>query len=320
MKKVLMILGIFSVLLLLTGCGEEGPAVSTGGGYIGGTGGLLIEYIQDAPPEKVLDAAQESFAINLQLTNQGEYTIKAGEVLATLSGVNLATYDIAEPTLRNLAQIEAVRDLSDGTRLDGGISTDLSYTAEYQTDLPVDQEQTLITNVCYAYQTKATTQMCLRQEVTGRGEDSDVCKIGNPLTAGNSGGPIQITQITESRISKNAISVTMTVENLGVGKVYAPQAIEEPKCSETGTNLKEMKDTVYLSLSFPGLPGTPVSRGKFQGNSEGLLRVVNGRGQLSCTVDTSNLQETTFTEEPSIVVDYVYREDISTPILIQNVL
>ena len=320
MKKIIAILTLVSILLLVAGC-EGNTSTTSKGGYIGGNQGLIIQYALDSPPAKVLDADQETFSIALQLTNKGEYDIKAGEVIATLTGINYITYGITDSTLKNVAQIEKVKKTAEGIVLDGGVSTDISYTAGYKEDLPVDQSETIVTNVCYRYQTEATTAMCLRKEVTGKGETSDSCKVGDALIAGNSGAPIQITQMTESIAGKNQVSLTMKIENVGTGVAYTPEGLLEGKCSETGTKLKDYKNKVQVQVSFPTLPSAAVSCGKFKGTSSGTLDLVGGKTTtLSCTIDTTNLQETTFTSSPKVLVDYMYKESINQAIQIQNVL
>ena len=312
---------IVLALFMLTACGEETSTSTNQGGYIGGTDGLTIGFSAEAPPESVLDNNQEVFDINLEITNEGEHNVQAGEVMVTLTGINPVAYNVATPTQRNLVMIGAKTTAADGTILEGDVSTDINYLASYQNDLPVDQPETIVADVCYRYQTSAVSDVCLRRDVTAKGEVSDVCEVKGSLSVSNSAGPMQITQMTQNIAGKNEVLVTIKLESSGEGIIYAPEAILEPRCSETGTQLKAYKNKVHV-LVESGTPNAPVKCPKFSDTNSGYVNIVSGTGagSLTCVIDTSQVSENTFPTKAAVTLGYVYRDSISQEILIQNVL
>lgn len=320
MKKIITIVALLAVLLFIPGCGEETQSQYSGG-YIGGTDGLSMNYATNSPPAKVLDNQQESFSIIVELENLGEYTVQAGEVIATLTGINYDSYAITEPVLTNFAAIEEVSTTSAGEKIDGGVSADIAYEATFMSDLPVDQDQSIVTNICYRYKTEATSSLCLRNDVTGRGEDSDVCAVTDELTAANSGGPIQVTGMNENRAGKNTILLNLKIENSGSGNVYAPEGLGVGICSETGTDLKDYKNKVHVMLKLDDtFQEGIISCGKFMGTDSGYVNMVGGESStLSCTIDTSTMAAATFNSPVYVFLDYMYKESITQGITIQNV-
>lgn len=317
-KKILFILVLSLVLLITTGCGEDDITTSSYG-YIGGTDGLVSEYAEYTPPEEVLDNSQEPFMIGLYLDNQGETDIQANNIMATLTGIDLAAFGITTDTMRSLVPLEGKKKAQDGTTLEGGKSTEVAFEATYLNDIPVDQTATLVTNVCYKYTTKATTALCLRKDITKKGEDSDPCIIGDPIESGNSGGPIQVVSMVETKGGANAISFRFDIENVGTGEVFAPIAINEPKCSKFGTNMDTYKNRAVVTVQFPGKT-IPINCGALKNTNSGVVTMVSGKkATVNCKIDTSGMQETTFTMSPEVIISYMYKDSITKDITIKNV-
>jgi len=204
--------------------------------------------------------------------------------------------------------------------LSGDKSYDISFNAKYMQDLPADIPFNLVTNVCYRYQTKATTSLCLRRDVIKKGDALDVCTIGEPITASNSGAPLQIVSMVENAISQNKVRLLIEIQNMGTGVAYlAPEALDAAKCSETGTDMKELRDKIRVTVGF--IDGNPsVSCGTFGGSNTGIVQLISGqKSRVTCELDTSNLQETTFTKNPNVVVDYVYKDSVSQEMIVQNI-
>lgn len=319
--SALLLLGVF---LMAASCGSETTTQTTSTGYIGGISGLSIAYATDMPPAKVMDNNQETFAIGLDLENKGEYRIQPNEVIATVTGIDTNAFGLETDTMKNAGGFEPVtRQMvgSSATVLSGTRSFDIAFNALYKKELPADLPFNIVTNVCYRYQTKATAQMFLRKDVIKKGDPKDVCNIGDPLTASNSGGPLQVTSMTEQKGGgANKLSLVIEIANKGTGVVYlAPDALSVAKCSETGTNLKNLKDKLRVSVSFEGNKPS-VSCGTFKGANSGVVPMIGGKtARVMCEVDTSMLQDTTYTDIPNIVLDYVYKDSVSQQVIVQHI-
>ncbi|MBI5391419.1 hypothetical protein HZB00_00290, partial [Candidatus Woesearchaeota archaeon] len=81
MKKM-WFAGVLLLLIILTGCQPKSSGPPTTGAFIGGKEGVLTTLsVESAKPNEVLDANLESFRINVNLQNKGEYSINEKELM-----------------------------------------------------------------------------------------------------------------------------------------------------------------------------------------------------------------------------------------------
>ncbi len=311
MKKVYLF-SLFSILLLLAACSSSKPA-ATKAGFIGGKEGLSPSLnVLSGKANEVLDANLEDFQIAVNLQNKGEYAVQQDEVLGTVTGVDYNSFSLTTPSLRNVEPLEKVR--SDQSKSVAGGQTVLSFPAKFRDDLPVDQVYDLGVNVCYKYQTGATSSLCLRREATKRGESSDKCSVNNNPVIGSSGAPIQVTSISQRPTGANEISFTIAIENVGKGDVYPPTFIQtNQQCLEKN----DVKNKFQIALSFPENKPA-ISCPALANANQGMLQLIQGKATLTCKIDTSQEQDTTFSRSPNIQLDYVYKDLVSTKITVRN--
>lgn len=309
MKKGLILMLIIAIILIV-GCTGKKPTTTTGP-FIGGTDGLSVKFAQGEPPTAVLDNKQEDFFITLLVKNNGEFTVPVNGLVSTLSGISQQAFNIQSMNKKNSFEIFGAKKEVDTAT--GGAEESIEFgEANYQINIPADFSTTIRGDICYAYQTKAVANLCLKKNVLKKDID-DVCDVNIPnLNAANSGSPIQFTNARQTSVGTNKIKVTFKIMNSGDGAVYEPNAF-----SDTCGGKEENKDKVKLTLTSPG--------GKFSvkctqlGNSDsGTIKLVNKEKEISCTIDTTSLQEITFQDVLLFQADFMYREGVVTPLLIRN--
>ena len=307
-----IVAGVF-LLLLVGGCeqfGGKDTAGATEGPFVGGTSGLDIAFAEQEPPDRVLDDGQQSFFITLLVKNLGEFTIPEGGLIASLSGISRTAF--------GLASLDVVNDFAIP-----GVSKDLPRAAEgliefgeagFQHDIPADFSTVLQADVCYDYQTSAIANLCLKKDVLRKGV-ADVCvpDVG-PLQTSNSGGPLQVRSIEERAIGKNRIKVTITLENAGIGGVYAPSTY-----SSVCSGGDEGMDKVLVTLSNPE-DAFLVACSTFGGSNSGTIRLVNKMKDVVCTIDTDGMQDAAFSDILVVTLDYQYRDAVRVPLIVENAL
>ena len=79
------------------------------------------------------------------------------------------------------------------------------------------------------------------------------------------------------------------------------------------------KNKVYAKVELTEFSNSAnlISCSGLNGNS-GFVNVIQNSIQLSCSLDTSSLQETSFETPLRITFDYVYKDSASTTITIKN--
>ena len=310
-KKYIIFLSL--LILIIAGCTSGKNNKVPDVGFIGGTEGLVpkLEIISSQPNE-VLDNDVEPFQIALSLQNKGEHTVAANEVITTLAGIDLNAFQIIEKdgVSKNLDQLEKLR--KEGGNLIPASETAIVYEASYKYDEPTDKVQDLAVNFCYKYRTTATADACLKKEVT-RPSTESLCKIDDKKVVGNSGAPVSVFLLTERPAGKNQLTFTIQVKNNGKGDVYAQDFLSKGKCIED----QPMKNKLNVKVEFPD--GNPVIKcGKLNDKNEGTISMIQNTASLSCTVDTSTLQDSAFTKSLQVHLDYVYKDDVSTKLTIRS--
>ena len=80
------------LLFLLASCSNSGTTVSNERAFIGGTTGLLINFVEGEPPGEVTDGDATPFTVTMKLENQGETFVsktssKSSVVIASLFSI-----------------------------------------------------------------------------------------------------------------------------------------------------------------------------------------------------------------------------------------
>lgn len=311
MKRGLIIVLLIGLIFLSGIKGCEKKEVSREG-YLGGIEGLDISFAEGEPPEKVLDANTDPFTITLLLKNKGESDISEKGIVVTLTGINKDAFQISDLTKRNDDAITK-SGLEQGKTVTGG-QDEITYDAEYRDDLPTDFIQTIGANVCYRYTTGALAKVCLRKEASARARDNDVCVIYEDKDVSNSGAPMQVMTLSERPAGTNKARVIFEIENKGLGVPYTKDTFSGGACLESGNRDNEKRVNVKVTSD----DDVSINCNKLDGRSEGVLRLVEGKVILSCDIDTSRLQESTFISPLEITLDYFYKDFVSQEITIEN--
>lgn len=308
-------LAVLAAVILLVGCtGGGGSGTKTLTSYVGGDQGLSIEFNEDEPPKEVLDNDEESFFVSLVLKNEGEYTIKRNEIIASLSGISKDDFGLSSLDAEN--EFELLRKVKDGSTVREGDTDILEIgKGKYKDDLAADFTTTLVADVCYTYRTVAAASLCLKRDTiqhTLKGR-RDACDINNEnIKVESSGAPVQVTSLRERASGSNEITFSFLVENKGSGDTYEPNTYTSTCSGKEGEEGK-----AYIKVTSPS--------GKFSfrcrdvdDRAEGEIRLINGKKTVSCSLDTNSLQETAFEGRVNVEIDYQYRDAIKQDITVKN--
>ncbi|MEK6903433.1 MAG: hypothetical protein AABW64_02190 [Nanoarchaeota archaeon] len=309
--------GIIAVILavfFLSSCQNNGDPNTTqpGDSFIGGVKGIDVAFASDEPPQVVLDNNQQEFFLTLLLRNEGEFTVPTGQLIASLSGVQKQAFGLQSLTVTNTLPIAGAQKQVTGGNLPGATEQVEFGKAQYTIDIPADFTTTLRADICYTYQTQALANICLKKDVLRKDLD-DVCDVKVPnLPIENSGGPFQVVQAHEDTVGKNKIKFNFKVKNSGIGAIYEPGSF---------TNLcagqEDKRDKVKITLTSPE-NAFQIQCSQLGNTHTGVVRLVNGEKDISCTIDTTNLQDITFQGLVIVTMDYMYRSGVIKQLVVQN--
>ncbi|MDD5087112.1 MAG: hypothetical protein PHV16_05160 [Candidatus Nanoarchaeia archaeon] len=305
MKDYIKTILLLALFLFVVGC--DGKEVSTKTSpFIGGTTGLLLNFDTDAPPAEVYDAGDFPFDVVVKLKNEGEYSIKRENVEVRLSGIDPREFGKSESDFikRPDDDLDGTYKDSEGNRIEGTTTFVVFSGLNHNEALIGNTQYTVRADVCYNYATNANSMLCVKQGQTDK--EGDVCKIYEVKTVYNSGGPVQVTSFTETPRGSNKYNFNFKIEHKGNGGIYQKSS----NCEKTRANENKIYVTVNTGingLSCTGLEG---------GATSGYVTLYGGERTITCTQEVET--GTNFERPVNIKIEYDYKDDISTSLLVKH--
>lgn len=290
--KILLLVSI--ILILISGATSPTSCQKSTDVSFNSTG-LLINFIEDAPPELMTTGQQ--YPIYLDIQNQGGADIQQGQASFYLTGVgeNLQGVEFKKQNANILSKKSIFQE--------GGKERIIfSQNAKPWKNLPNQYNLTMKIDSCYNYATVTQTVICI-------GSKDDVCTISgeNIITGSNSAGPIQITSMTE-QVQGNKLYLTFKLENKGAGEVYSFNS-DCDKLENNDLNEKTKKDLINIQIETESgfactLQNAEAPYGQKQG-TEGLANL----GAVTCVKTLGT--EGTYSTPIQIVLTYKYIESLT---------
>jgi len=307
-KRTKLVLFLLA-LLVITACTQE---KKIGGAFAGGTTGLGANFVENEPPERVLDNNAEEFLVTISLFNDGESDVGVRNARITLVGIDAKDFQIKDMTKTNENLIRGVSKERDQV-IPGDIE-EVSFDAKYKNDLDADFNAIIGANMCYKYGTRAVSNLCLKREIGGRQSTGDICLVDESKSIESSSAPVQITNLIERPVGKNSLRVMFDIENAGAGVVYEKGAFATGSCYED----KKREDRVNVDVSMVG-KNLNFKCSKLDNKASGSVKLIDGRTTVSCEASTTSLQETAFESQLNINLDYVYKDYIETNVIVESI-
>jgi len=312
--KYLYAILIICVLFFIFGCEQEekeGPTV-TGKAFIGGTRGLDISFTSGAPPDEVFDV-NFPFSINVKLENVGEWDIDNPNDI-TLSIIGIDPEDFGK-TPAFLVQNSVVPMLGakldpQGNRIPGTI-TNLDFPElQYATTVAGKVEFIIRASACYEYGTKTNTKICILEDllgVTRKSIEEAVCDPNEAKAYENSGAPVQISNVKQTVMGTDRISLSFDIQHVGQGAVFR----RDTECSTTIAD----KDRVYVKVDT-GEPGIQCSGIEGSG-AEGFTTLFGGKRSIICSQQLP-IPRGDFEKPITITLEYGYRQHVDKQLTVKH--
>lgn len=323
---ILAIIGIF-----LTACtGNTGP--TNNAPFIGGSEGLSMDFVGGAPPDEIFDESQMPFSVNIVVENVGESKIAANDAFARLVGVNGATFGVDDLTdLHDYMDdnLRGAAKLIDGTSVPGDITSFIippgDKLLKYVPNLLGTDEIVLRAELCYKYQTRSTTQICIKDQTLDTLNNDKICSVNELKNPQNWGAPIHISELQEFPQGKNNIGVKFKIEHVGTGLFFDKNDFGKgPKlaCDDSITNMDE--NVVWVAVKFQDIPGasTPQITCPLLGAGNppyGKIILFQGQPrEITCTIKGDPGKRRIYQSLLEVDLDYTYLNYIEKPLIIRD--
>lgn len=309
-KKILVFM-LLSMTMLLTACAndDDSPNTTT---FIGGDRGLDINFIADAPPESVADRGQQPFDVIVELTNLGEAEIEAEDVQVRLEGFPPSDFgkSVEEMTRNSPELIERRFRVPGEDRVIESPPVFVEFEDFiFEDSAPGDLTYPIRASVCYAYETRASSSLCISENLNRPGEN-EVCNPSRVTTPSNSGAPVRVTELAQSPGGSDTIRFSFTVENMQPddGRVFRTNSL----CDTDHRNT----NNVFVTVSGLETTGEVSCSGLREGTaSSGYTSLSDGVStEVHCRLDVPAVNRNNRVENFIINVGYDYRESIRSDI------
>lgn len=283
---IIAMMAIFAV----SGCTQQ-----KGAAFVGGTDGLKLSF-QDVPQTVF---ANVPFQLAVLVQNAGESKIDIGNATFVLN--NAQNFNITAPSTTNKEILPAARIVQD-TIMPGGQELiswgSAKFTGQIGVPLPEEQPISIAVDACYPYSTTMIARVCIARS-------NKICEPAAEKVVQNSGAPIQVTkfkQIAQPENGNIILSLIIEVANKGKGDVYAAGAV----CS--GLTLEDQSIVNVTKITL----GNEVYEA-YSLNCEPIA-LFDGEGSTSCSLTIP--ATTDYEEELSVVLNYTYKQRLTTEIAV----
>ena len=334
-KSYLFALSIFFVLLI-SACSKSSGA-ATGSApktpFLGGTAGMTINFEKGNPPPEVTDDGTYSFNAIVSLKNDGEHKVLRDDVKVNLVGFDPSSFGQSFDDLKDVVptdDLDAKRRDAEGNIVDG-ITTYAQFPKSggdfVPSRFPGNIPFTFRADVCYNYQTQAISKLCILRDMINVRDDS-ICKPNGVGTSGrqiySSSAPVQVQNFRQTVVGKDKISFSFDIVLSGNVDVFWSKDERKPTtfddgCPRDPRARRTVEDNVGIEITE--IPNDPIFTnlkcGGLDGLSTGVVRMINNKRTIVCTVDLT--QDRLDLEKPvGITLKYNILDNKETTVLVKH--
>jgi len=173
------------------------------------------------------------------------------------------------------------------------------------------EDFTFRARVCYPYQTRVLSNVCIASALALESNADVACNIeGEKIKSGDvSAGPIQVTSVTEETRGSDQIRFDLKIENKDTGEVFNPAIT----CEELENDVVKLSNENKVKIEIINPLGISCDFKDKEPSNEGVVELKMGKAELSCWMDVN---DEPYVDKLNLKLDYVYRDDTLTSVRI----
>jgi hypothetical protein len=287
--------------------------------------------VEGAPPNVLLDAGANPFSVIINLENLGEADVGPGTdnplLIAKITGIDYTNFGFtSDQAIQTINEnLDSAKRNYDGSEMPGAITYVNFDNLVYKPDVSTDISLVIRAEICYDYESYATTTFCMKSNLFNSWDDNSICAVRESKPVGNSGGPLHVTSVQEAPISNDTIQLNFYIEHVGRGAFFKRSSYSSlsdlclfsdanPDINKVEVFVEPVQDNSY-SLDCPRL-----STSLAGGGASGVVTLVRG-APLAITCSLSRVSPTSIQAYKDIInirMRYRYGEYIQIPLRIQS--
>jgi hypothetical protein len=349
-KQAQLIVSGIALLFIVAACSSGGGEVSTGSPttpFLGGSNGLEISFLEGSPPEEVIDGNSFDFQAIVKLVNVGEDDFADSAGVDTPTEIEISLIGFSPDDFRSNAGDFNNEDLDDINPTDVPIprqrdsegnviepvETFIEFPKEnanfkFKDKLAGNTVFVFRADVCYKYQTKAVSEMCVLENQVDV-DDSALCNPSETKSVFSSGSPLKVTGFRQSVVGSDKTQISFDIAHVGPGSVFNLDSTtpDDPSCPKTPTGRRNNENKIFVTvetgvdnvedLNCVGLVEGVVGSGDVI--ASGVVKLVNGRRTITCTQDLED-GRSDFKRNVDITLDYNYLDSADKEVLVKHVV
>ena len=332
------------ILLFIAGCEGDDGGAATGGvprtPFLGGTQGLEIGFMEGLPPEEVTDGDTFPFQVFVNLKNVGEYEIGKNNAKVNLIGFSPGDFGVTAANLKRTTEEALIPRQRDS---EGNVIEPIEIIIEFPNNGDTDNEKfnyggkiagntpfIFRADVCYKYQTKAVSEICVLQDMINPADDA-ICEPSAPKKVFSSGSPLQVTSFRQNVVGNDKIQFSFDIVHSGSGNIFDYLNTGNPaNCPKDLTNRRKNEDVVWVDvntgltamenvkdLTCVGLDDTQAGGYKRGGD----IKLISGRRTITCMQTLPPVEgRGDFKKQIDITLDFNYLDNVDREVLVKHLI
>lgn len=321
--KNIITTSLIGLMFLISGCtggntGTKTNSFDPSSAFNGGGNSLTLEFQENAPPETVRDQGLSPFSVRILVKNEGEYDIPENSAYVSLVGIDKTILNLEE-TSKPIPALNGVKkqgsNIIDG-RQQYVLFSNLKYT---ESIAGATQPLNLNVDVCYPYQTKASTSLCINGDTSvAIDENLKLCDLDSDRASGSSGGPITIANVKQYATGTSRIEFQFDIIHnpLTDTSTLFKSGTIDPNCKINGESSSQAissKNIIKYSVET-GISGLNCEGTGTNGNE---VTLYSNTYQVVCSQEMENQEE--YEKSIGITLEYDYLNRISKTISIEHI-
>jgi len=280
---------------------------------------LFALLTDELDPQAVVDASQSVADDFKDASDSDPGNIeKAGKAVAAQNAADI----IIAAALADGATISTVANVA----LAAAITTGTERFFNFKGNLRGNTPFTFRADVCYKYQTKAVSEICVLANQIDVADDT-ICDPSEAKSVFSSASPLQVTAFRQSVVGKDKLQFSFDIVHSGSGDVFKSTDFSKPgvdDCPKTPSLRRKNENKVIVTIDTGlGTPGSLKCVGLDSSTLDSIasdfVKLVNGRRTVTCT-QTLDIGRIDFKKSIDITLDFNYLDSVDQEVLVKHLI
>lgn len=243
----------------------------------------------------------DSMSVEVEIQNKGEAPVEANEVELFIEGIAQGDFPSLNGITTPLSNKQKIPGVSQMLP-QGGYDTVNFGSSPFSGNIGNFYDANIYIRMVYPYWTRIIIpQVCFKEDP----RDDTVCNLEGSKVAYSSGGPLQVTKVTQRTYGRGKILLEIGIKNVG-GKFNAQAVGRGRSKSQNSPVFSNLYDEARIAEVKAVHPFSCTSRGR-----RDVVRMTQYEGIIRCVLDQPLPKRTVFTSPVEIKLDYDYESKIS---------